>query len=85
MTTEDVDSSNAEAERKASLFAQEYVAKLDGAVRGVFDDDLRRIVHNAYATAYLHGRMDVIEEHMAQFQLLSDRITELEFQLGDVS
>lgn len=76
---------DAEAERKALLFAQEYVDKIDSAVSGVFDDDLRRIVRNAYATAYLHGRTDVIEEHVAQLQVLSDRVTELEFQLGDVS
>jgi hypothetical protein len=87
MTTEE-NSADVEAERKAALFANDYVSTIESAVPDVMDDDLRRIVRNAYATAYLRGRVDAAEECMKtfepQFQVLADRIAVLERQLGNV-
>lgn len=53
------------AREKAAGLAQEYVATIEEASSYVLDNDLRRIVGNAYATAYLRGGMDAIEEYMA--------------------
>lgn len=88
MTAADVNSADAEAERKATLYAHDYVSMIESAAPDVMDDDLRRIVRNAYSTAYLRGRVDAAEECVKifepQFQVLADRIAVLERQLGNV-
>lgn len=83
------------ASTKASILAREYVAKIEGESRYILDEDLRRIVSNAYATAYLRGSMETIEEHVAtceklvaECESLRDKLRVSEEQndaLGDIN
>lgn len=75
-----------DADEKSKLLAQEYVARVERESSFVMDDDLRRIVANTYATAYLRGSADTIEAFVAAYEpqiaMLAKRIAELELMLA---
>jgi hypothetical protein len=54
-----------EAVEKAKLLAQEHVVDLERESGFALDDDLQRIVRNTYATAYLRGSADAVEDYLA--------------------
>ena len=70
------------AAEKSTILAQEYVATIARAAGANMDEDLERIVKNAYATAYLRGSFDAIEDYLATYMLktveMLARIAELE-------
>jgi hypothetical protein len=53
------------AAEKAALLAQEYVTSLEREASHVLEEDLQRIVRNTYATAYLRGSVDAVEDYLA--------------------
>ena len=70
------------AAEKSTILAQEYVATIARVAGANMDEDLERIVKNAYATAYLRGSADAIEDYLATYmsktaEMLA-RIAELE-------
>ena len=70
------------AAEKSTILAQEYVATIVRAAGADMDEDLERIVKNAYATAYLRGSADAIDDYLATYMSktveLRARIAELE-------
>lgn len=53
------------AAEKSTILAQEYVATIAREAGANMDEDLERIVKNTYATAYLRGSFDAIEDYLA--------------------
>ena len=53
------------AAEKSTILAQEYVATIARVTGADMDEDLERIVKNAYATAYLRGSADAIEDYLS--------------------
>lgn len=52
------------ANAKSKFLAREYVSTIEHAVGTPMEEDLKRIVANAYETAYLRGSLDAIEDYL---------------------
>ena len=62
------------ATEKSKFLAQEYAATIARVVGANMEEDLERIVKNAYATAYLRGSSDAIEDYLATYTLKIDEL-----------
>jgi len=62
------------AAEKSTILAQEHVATIARVAGANMDEDLERIVKNAYATAYLRGSADAIEDYLATYIAKTDEL-----------
>ena len=62
------------AAEKSTILAQEYVATIARVAGASMEEDLERIVKNAYATAYLRGSADAIEDYLATYMSKTDEL-----------
>lgn len=62
------------AAEKSTILAQEYVATIARVAGAIMDEDLERIVKNAYATAYLRGSSDAIEDYLSTYMSKTDEL-----------
>lgn len=66
-----------DSDEKIQSFALAYIVKIEREAGVAMDEDLRRIVTNAYAAAYVQGSADTLKDCIAKTENVLPRVVEL--------